>query len=163
MRFLARTALLTLLIPAASAAMAGTVEVSFVDPASFADTGASQRDQDANLQTLAKHLQSLGQRMLPADQVLKIEVLDVSLAGTVRRRGLGEVRVLRGGADFPTMHLRYTLQGGGVQRSGDEWVSDMTYTFARSVARYREPLYYEKRMLSDWFKDRFAGGHAPAG
>lgn len=163
MRTRAQTLLLSLLLPAASAAMAGTVEVTFVNPATFADAGIRQDEQDANLKMLDRYLQGLGQRLLPADQTLKIEVLDLSLAGTIRRRGRGDIRVLRGEADYPRIHLRYVLQGGGAQRSGDEWVSDLTYANGLTSAYRSEPLYYEKRMLANWFKDRFVDGHAPPG
>ena len=163
MRTRARTLLLSLLLSAGCTAMAGTVEVTFVNPASFADAGITQDDKDANLKMLDRYLQGLGQRLLPADQVLRIEVLDLSLAGTIRHRGRGDIRVLRGGADYPRVHLRYVLQGGGAPRSGDEWVSDLTYADGLASAYRSEPLYYEKRMLANWFKDRFVAGHAPAG
>lgn len=166
MRFRTRTALLAIVMPAASVAFAGTVEVSFVQPTSYVDAGSTKWDEDANLKALATHLQGLGQRLLPANQVLKVEVLDVDLAGTVRpaARGAAEVRVLRGGADYPRIHLQYTLQADGMApRSGKEWLTDLNYS--RGLARRgdSEPLYYEKRMLGDWFKARFVDGRAGGG
>ena len=165
MRLHARTLLVSCLIAGASTAMAGTVEVSFVDRQSYSDAGTSRWDEDTNLQVLARYLQNLGQRYLPADQVLKIEVLDVDLAGTVRpsRQG-GDVRVVRGKADFPRLHLKYAIEAGGkVQRTGDEWLSDLTYTGGLSSSYRDQPLYYEKRMIDAWFKARFVQGPAIAG
>jgi hypothetical protein len=163
MRIRARTLLLSFLLIVACAAAAGTVEVSFVNPASYIDAGGSPWDKDAKLQILQRHLQSLGQRLLPANQVLKVEVLDVDLAGNLqlnRIRG-EEVRVLRGKADFPRIHLKYTLEADGMaQGSGTEWVVDLDYAHGVPSRYDTEPLYYEKRMLETWFKARFVD-HRP--
>lgn len=153
-----------LLAAAAPAATAGTVAVSFVNAPSFEDAGTTSWEEQANLKALAEHLQGLGRRMLPPNQVLKVEVTDVDLAGSRRPTRLGsEIRVLRGGADWPRINLRYTLEVDGKPvRSGEERVADLDY--ARGISKYRESqsLYYEKRMLDDWFKARFADGNAAA-
>ena len=151
---------------AAGAAGAGTVNVSFVNAPSFEDAGTTSWEEQANLKALAAHLQGLGQRLLPANQALKVEVLDVDLAGLVRPgRDGSSVRVLRGGADWPRIKLRYVLEADGKTLSqGEEWVSDMNY--ARSVpSAYRDSqsLFYEKRMLDAWFKARFAEVKTAAG
>jgi hypothetical protein len=166
MRFRPRSVLLSILMPAASIAFAGTVEVSFVQPATYTDAGNTQWDEAANLKALAAHLQGLGQRLLPANQTLRVEVLDVDLAGSVRpaARGATQLRVVRGGADYPRIHLQYTLQAdGAAPRSGKEWLTDLNYS--RGVARRgeSEPLYHEKHMLDEWFKARFADGRAGGG
>ena len=166
MRFRAQTLLVSILLPAAAAAMAGTVEVSFVTGAVYTDAGSTRWDEDANLKALASHLQGLGQRLLPANQALKVEVLDVDLAGTVHpaRHGGGDLRVLRGNTDYPRIQLKYTLEtDGAAQRSGTEWITDMDYAHGVPRRRDSEPLYYEKRMLDRWFKDRFVDGRAGAG
>ena len=166
MRNRARTLLLSLLLPLASAAMAGGVEVAFVNARSFTDAGNSNWEQDANLLVLARHLQDLGQRLLPANQVLKVKVLDVDLAGTVRTlgHGLGDVRFMQEAADYPRIHLKYSLEAdGAVRASGEEWVIDLNY--ARSL-RHRpdaEPLRYERLMLDQWFRARFVEGQPAPG
>jgi hypothetical protein len=166
MRFRTRTLLLSFLLPVTAATIAGTAEVSFVNGASYTDAGTTKWDEDANLQALARHLQGLGQRLLAANQVLKVEVLDVDLAGTVRpaRHGAAELRVLRGAADYPRIHLKYTLEADGVvQGSGTEWLTDLNYARGLAGRRDSESLYYEKRMLDRWFNARFVEGRAGAG
>jgi hypothetical protein len=166
MQFRARTLLLSFLLPVTVATLAGTVEVSFVNGAIYTDAGSAKWDEEANLKALASHLQGLGQRLLPDNQVLKVEVLDVDLAGTVRpaRHGAGDVRVLRGAADYPRIHLKYKLEADGVAKgSGTEWVTDLDYAHSVPSWRDSEPLYYEKRMLDRWFKARFVDGRAGAG
>jgi len=153
---------LVLSLVAAGAAHAGTVTVSFTNSPShrFADAGATPWEEQSNLQSLARHLESLGQRYLPAQQTLKIEVLDVDLAGEMRlgkRPSVRELRVAKGSADWPRITVRYTLESNGkVLRSAEETIADMDYTHHLSSYRGDEPLHYEKRMLDEWFRTRFA-------
>jgi hypothetical protein len=157
MRLPIRILFASLLAAGACSAMAGSVSVSFVNTASFSDAGTTSWDEQANLKTLAVHLEKLGQRWLPVNQVLKVEVLDVDLAGALRsQRDGSQIRVLRGGADWPRITLRYTLEEAGkALRTGEEQVSDMTYAQGMSGHRDSTSLFYEKRMLDAWFKARF--------
>jgi hypothetical protein len=140
----------------AGVAQAGTVNVTFQQPTRFADAGDWRGDEDANLQELSRHFQALASR-LPANQSLSVEVLDVDLAGDVRpgRVSARDFRVLRGGADWPRMTLRYRLESGGtVLKSGEESIADMDYANRFRVKGQAETLYYEKRMIDDWFRAR---------
>lgn len=152
-RTLALAALVCAGLPAAQAA---GVKVSFVDADAYADAGNSRADREANLAALATHLSELGQRLLPADSQLEIEVLEVDLAGIVRPTRRGDIRVTNGGADWPRMTLRYRLvKDGQVQMEATERIADMHYTM--HIARsYHDSLPYERRMLNDWFRARFA-------
>lgn len=166
MRFTRAMLIVPVLAAAAFAADAGTVTVSFVTATTYADAGNGPRDGEENLMILAGHLYKLGQAGLPAGQVLKIDVLELDLAGTVvhtRARGRA-TRILMGGADWPQAHLRYTLEEGGrTIASGDEWVSDRDYLHGPMQKPDSGSLYYEKRMLGNWFRTRFVDGVAPAG
>ena len=146
------------LLAAVFAAAAGTVNVTFINASSYWDAGNSSWDEEANLKLLERHLQRLGQRLLPADHVLKLDVLQLDLAGTVRafHRADTRVRVVTGGADWPRIHLRYTLEADGKPlASGQEWVADLDYSRGVPGRVSNEDLYYEKRMLDMWFKARF--------
>lgn len=150
------------LIPAAAlcaaAASAGTVEVATQPTANYVDAGKTTWDAQSNVQTLTRYLQRLGKDLLPAGHVLKVELLDVDLAGTQ----FGDrARVVTGGADWPRIRLRYTLQAPGQPvRTAEEVVQDMNYT--RGLVGVRdEPLPYEKRMLRAWFRERFASPGQP--
>ena len=142
---------------AASAALAKPVDVSFVNPPGFSDAGSTAWERDANLLALAKHLQALGARHLSADQVLKVEVLDVDLAGSIRPwpRAGRDLRVVKGGADWPRITLRYSLEGGSKPGlSGEESLADLNYTRGFTGQRATRPLHYEEHMLDVWFKAR---------
>jgi hypothetical protein len=142
-----------------SAHAAGTVTVSFVDPDKYSDAANSQFERPATLKTLEAHLQYLGKRYLADGQTLSIEVLDVDLAGEMRpsRRTGTEIRIARGGADWPRMNVRYVLEGGGLpSQRGEERIADMDYQHHIPNYSSREPLRHEKQMLDAWFKAKFA-------
>ena len=148
---------------AATPVVAGVAELSFVDSARFADTGSTPWERQANLNTLTSHLQVLAKHHLGANQVLKIEVLNVDLAGEPQpsRRAGRDLRIVRGKADWPRIQLRYTLEAAGKPLlSGEETVADMDYSHGLQSDRYTEPLRYEKRMLEHWFKTRLIERHA---
>jgi Protein of unknown function (DUF3016) len=158
MRIPLRVLLFLLVAAALPAAVAGSVTVSFAKAGRFVDAGATPWEERANLDRLASHLQALGQRHLPQDQALKVEVLEVDLAGTLRpsRRAAGEVRIVRGRADWPSIGLRYTLEHDGkTLLSGEERLADLDYTHGIAAGRGSDPLHYEKHMLDAWFKARF--------
>jgi len=151
---------------AAAPAFAGPVEVTFVEADRYVDAGNTRWDERQNLQVLAMHLKSLGQRHLPADQSLSVEVLGLDLAGQMwPTRGGWEVRIVRGMADWPRMTVRYTLRdaNGQTLRQGQENIGDPGYTFRRAEVGPSDPLRHEKRMLDDWFRKGFAQAPARAG
>ena len=145
---------------AAGAAHAATVDVSLARSVRLTDAGASPWDEQETVDTLARHLERLGQRHLPAQQSLKIELLDVDLAGSTRlmRRSGQELRLLKGGADVPRITLRYTLMSDGrVLRSGEDVITDLDYLRRPLDDGYSsESLPHEKRLLDTWFRERFA-------
>lgn len=147
-------------IGVAPAASAATVEVSLRPDYRYLDAGTSRHDEAQNLQRLTRHLQQLGQQRLPADQTLQVQLVEVDLAGDTwpTHTSVHELRIARGGADFPRLTLRYALKGadGQVLRSGEDQLADMNYLRRPELSRSTDPLRYEKRMLDDWFRARFA-------
>jgi Protein of unknown function (DUF3016) len=143
--------LLLALLPAAAQA-AGRVEVAWIEPASYRDAGPTPWERERVLQALDAHL-GLWSRALPDGQTLRLEVTDLDLAGEIRPFAWHDTRVLRSGADWPQMSLRYTLQADGrTLKSGEARLSDMGYQFARRS----ETLGYEKAMIDRWFRQEFS-------
>ncbi|MGZ8288381.1 MAG: DUF3016 domain-containing protein [Telluria sp.] len=144
------------LLLAAGGVSAG-VTVTYTDPARFSDLPFPGWERDDVLKELTEHFHKLGAG-LPSGVNLNVEVIDVDLAGRVHPnfRGARDLRVMRGMADWPMIHLRYTVeQGGKVIASGDERVHDMTYLDRRSAPYFDgDALRYEKAMLDKWFKER---------
>lgn len=143
-------ALCAAVVPAAQAA--GTVDVQWLEPATYSDAGRNASDREGAMQALGAHLQKLA-RLLPDGQTLKIQITDLDLAGAIEPAGWHELRVLRGRADWPRMELRYALASGDrTLRSGQARLQDMGY----SMSPRSEALGYEKRMIDQWFKAEFA-------
>jgi len=147
-----------------AAAAEASVQVSFTAPEHYTDaemrrSAAEPTGLKTTLTGIESHLKALGERYLPADQVLKIEVLDIDLAGRYEpgRPFAYDVRVMRE-TEWPRIKLRYTLQNkaGTVLAQGEETLRDQNYL--HHVSNYRAPddLRYEKAMLDDWFQARLA-------
>jgi hypothetical protein len=128
------------------------VAVSYNHPEQFTDLPFSSWDRQAALDQLTGHFNQLG-KALPPGQDLKIDVLDVDLAGREYPRAGRELRVLRGSADWPRMVLHYSLESNGsVIRSGTAQLTDMSYL--GHIKRYVDgtALRYEKQMIDDWWE-----------
>jgi hypothetical protein len=142
------------------AAHAG-VTVTFVEPDRFTDVGRFSRSADSAqvMKDLEGHLVKLGQRLPPGHNVA-IEVLDIDLAGEERlgAGGASDIRIQRGGADWPSMRVRYTLERDGRRETREERISDMSYQQRVQPVSPTETLPHEKRMLTAWFRDRFEAG-----
>jgi len=134
------------------------VTVSFVKPDSYTDTGRFGREAGAAIQEIEAHLKYLGERYLPPGQILKIEVLDIDLAG---RRPFSirlnpDTRILEGKADWPSIKLHYVLESGRrVLDERQENVADMGYLLHPKGKYATQSFPHEKRMLDEWFRQRF--------
>jgi hypothetical protein len=135
---------------------AGQVEVKFTKPEQFSDAGRGTFERERTMNSLREHFGTYAAR-LPDAQTLRVEVMDVDLAGEQSPLRLHDTRVLRGRADWPHIKLRWSLEEGGrTLKSGDEHLSDMHYFFGlRSAEKYGD-LPYERRMLDQWFRDKVA-------
>jgi hypothetical protein len=152
-----RLALASALVFAAGAAGAA-VTVTYVAPEKYADVPRDSTARDSMMNDLTDHFTWLG-TALPPGQDLRIEVLDIDLAGREEpsARVVRDVRVMRGGADWPRMRLRFSVeQNGQVLKSGEAQLSDMDYM--AKVNRYSEdqPQRYEKQMIDRWFEKNIA-------
>lgn len=157
--------LLSALALAAGTAYAGTAEVRFVDPADMTDLATNKGDERETIQALTRHVERLAQA-LPSDQLLRVDVLDVDLAGRSipsARRG-DRIRIVRNGADSPSIHLRWTLQARGqVLRTGEDRLTQLDYLHHGLASdRTSTPLYDEKKLLDEWFSREFAQKQADA-
>lgn len=137
---------------------AASVTVTFTQPEKYTDMPYNAVDKQMIMDDLHKHFDQLG-ATLPTGQDLRIEVLDIDLAGRIEpiARASRDMRVLRGGADWPVITLRYSLESaGGVLKSGQERIADMVYLQGYNHYGAGENLRYEKQMLDRWFKKTLA-------
>lgn len=137
------------------------VSVSFVDPGHYTDASLYGRDGAAGRvpaeREIAQTLTRLGERYLRPSQTLAIWITDIDLAGRFEpwRPLAVDVRFMRE-ITWPRIKLRYVLtEPGEPPRSGDETVRDQTYLMHPAI-HTGETMPYEKAMLADWFRARFA-------
>jgi hypothetical protein len=150
------------LVVATGPAAAATAEVNFVDPDGYADPGGKGglRDvptRETVFREIRAHLSDLAQRNLPADQLLKIDVVEIDIAGRreILRTGGEDVRIYDD-ISPPKIVLRFTLSAGGrVVDSGEERLSNPTYLNTLGRASSGDPIRYERPMLTKWFMARF--------
>ena len=147
-------ALAALASPAALAA--GAVKVNFVQPEKFADIGYGSLDRERTLRALGDYLKSLGGPRLADGHTLDVEITNIDLAGETRVTPKGDLRVMRGRADWPRIDLSYTLRAGEtVLKSGQAKLADMAYLSGRRTSELQTEFGHEKRMLKNWFDETF--------
>lgn len=150
-------ALASMVLMASGSAFAG-VTVSYLQPETYSDLPFASWERKDVLDELTEHFQKLSEA-LPAGVDLKVEVLDIDLAGRLHHRRANEIRVMSSnGADWPIIHLRYAVvQNGAVIASGEERLRDMMYLDKlRNRYSSSDPLRYEKRMIDEWFTKKIA-------
>lgn len=137
------------------------VDVTFVHPEHYSDAALRSGRAEASaalLDDIRRHLERLGARYLEPAQVLKVDVLDIDLAGRFEpwRPLSSDVRVMRA-VDWPRIDVRYTLEEGGrILVHAQESIADLNYQMRPAARLSSDPLRYEKAMLDDWFRTRFA-------
>lgn len=144
---------------AASGLASAAATVTYADLDKMTDVPRFRVDRESMVYQLNEHFNHLAEK-LPAGQELKVEVLDIDLAGDVFPRvPVQDIRVMKGRADWPRIELRYTIeQNGQVVKSGGGTVADMNYLMGYNS--YRNEIYsHEKQMLDDWFKKEVLAAH----
>ncbi len=129
------------------------VTVSYTHPERFSDLPIAVADREQVFKELDAHFAKLA-ATLPPGVDMKVEVRDLDLAGRMHftHRQIGEIRVLNGGADWPTMTLHYSLERDGkIIASGDEHLKNLAYLDRANRYASGDTLRYEKQMIDDWF------------
>jgi hypothetical protein len=134
------------------------VKVTFANAAHYTDGSRYDASATAAIRT---HLQRLAARYLDRGDTLAISVLDLDLAGyDLSSRGPNHLRVLNG-ATPPKIRLRYRLERNHkVIAAGEDALSDPFYLSNASTVASSDTFKYEKALLDDWFRKRFATGRS---
>jgi len=138
---------------------AASSEVTWTDYKSYRDIepGNDGRKQfrERTFRDLEKHFAKLA-ATLPEDQVLKIDVTDVDLAGDTNAAGIHRTRIVKQ-IYSPRMNFSYQLldADGKVIQSEEVVVKDMNFMSGTSLKYRNKSLGYEKKMLDDWFEKTF--------
>jgi hypothetical protein len=148
---------------------AATVDMAFKDPQNYRDIEPTDEGeiifQSEIFAKLQHYMQSLAQR-LPDEQILRITVTDMDLAGRVLPAnflGFGnihnadsDVRVVKA-TDRPSMKFNYTLvdQAGALLKQGQVDLDDENFIIRENRQRLTTTLRNEKYLLKNWFDDAF--------
>lgn len=153
-----RSLLTGLLLGAIASCAYATVTITSGDPDRFTDASDRNTDPHDVVASLKRHLEALGQRYLAPDSSLTIRFLDIDRAGRPFRDLPMELRIVNGKADQPCIELEWALGAPATAAPMHrERVCDSE--FLRPVGpgySEHDPLVYEKRMLEEWFRMRFA-------
>ena len=154
--------LLGLAVAAGSLPARAEVAVTFDHPERYTDAAlysdrAGVRARQPAMDGIRQHLEHLGTRYLRPGQTLRIEVLDIDLAGRFEpwRPFASDVRFMRE-VTWPRITVRYSLEEGGKVRSAaTETIVDQNYLSQVGGYFQSDSLRYEKAMLDNWFRARF--------
>ncbi len=139
-------------------------KLTFVDPEDFTDisiNGASDRASgDIIFSELGRHLAMLAKRHLASGQTLVVTMHDIDLAGVIepwRGPDYGRVRYIRD-THPPRLVFDYQLldADGQVVQEGSEKLTNLTFRYQITPPLGDQTCYFEKQLLTDWMRERFA-------
>ena len=139
---------------------AGPVDVSWNDPATFAELRYSINRCDAArggwLTDLAMHVREKAERRLAPGERLALTIVDVDRAGDYepgQNAALYDTRILRD--IYPprmTIQFRHYGAGGTVVAEGERKLTDLGYMTGVNPIHSSDPLRFEKRMIDTWLR-----------
>lgn len=138
---------------------AATVEVVWTEPDNYRDIypgeESRKRFRERTFASFDKHFNKLAEK-LPADQILKINMLDVDLAGDTHIGGIKRIRIIKD-LYFPRLKFSYQLFDAKNKElnSGEINLKDMSFMSGVRLRYRNESLGYEKNMLDEWFDETF--------
>ncbi len=137
--------------------IAGDVEIKWDHPNKFTDiqpdsSSTRKKYQQHVFKVLGTHLEKLGADGLPQGYHLKITVKNVDLAGYIDF-GNGNLQRIVRDVDFPRIKLTFQLvKDHKLVKEGKANLKDMSFLHRVNKINNNEAFYYEKRLLSEWFK-----------
>jgi len=142
-----------------SEANAAKVEVQWNNPDKYRDINPGDNNRKAFqarvFKNFEKHFSKLAAK-LPADQILKININDLDLAGDVHHGGISRIRIVTE-LFFPRMKFSYQLFNADKTLADSDEINlkDMSF-MTGSILRYRNDAFgYDKRMIDNWFNSKF--------
>ncbi len=160
MRRLLPKCLFILYILVLAAPAHAVIEVAFIKPAGYSDAAVKGGPFGSGslgvVNAIRNHLMDLGNNNLSPSEGLRIEVLDIDLAGRYEWwRFPFDKRVMRKGS-VPSIDVRYIYYVDGKKvDEREEQITDTEYLQSAAADNSGDALRFEKAMLDRWFRDRF--------
>jgi len=138
------------------------IQVTFVDPEKFTDFTSEYLGRDSGREHLSeefrKHIEWLGNQLLPEGQRLEVRFVDIDLAGDFepwRGPQYDDIRIVK---DLypPRVDLEFRLLAadGSVVREGRRELRDLGFMMSTAMPQ-SDPLRHDKALLSDWMRREF--------
>ncbi len=140
---------------------AASSEVTWGDYKKFRDVDSGNEGRksfrERTFKNLEKHFAKMAEK-LPEEQIVKVTVTDVDLAGDTHIAGIRRTRIVKN-LYFPRMNFSYQLIDANGKEIKAETVElkDMNFMSGSNLRYRNKPLGYEKKMLDNWFYEAFAG------
>jgi hypothetical protein len=147
------------LVSVSSVASAATSEVTWTDYEKYTDIRSGNESRkhfrERTFYNFEKHFTKLAKK-LPEDQVLKINVTNVDLAGDTNAGGIDQLRIVKD-IYFPRMNFTYQLlnSDGSEVSAAKVALKNMSFMMGGNLRYRNDSLGYEKYMLDDWFFKTF--------
>lgn len=134
-------------------AVAQQVQMNWVEPANYADVKSAagyQKLHEAHVfKHIGRHFDKMARMTLPEGVTLKVNVVDLDLAGYVYPLAARQLS----SSDEPKIKFEYqVLDGNRVIQSDLVELADPKYLFRVKMGKRSESYRFEKRMITEWFK-----------
>ena len=146
-------------MPFSALAYAATAEITWTNYEKYRDihSGNSSRKsfRERLFSHFEKHFNQLAKK-LPDNQVLKIQITDLDLAGDVYDGGLDRIRVVKP-LYSPRMNFSYQLEtiDSSEVDTAEVKLNDLNFMINNRLRYRHDFIGYEKKMLDDWFFKTF--------
>lgn len=134
-------------------ALAQQAQVNWVEPANYTDVKSAagyQKQHEAHVfKHLGKHFNKMARMTLPEGVTLKVNVVDLDLAGYVYPLSVRQLSE----SEEPKIKFEYqVLNGDQVIKSELVELKDPRYLSKIKMGKINEAYRFEKRMITEWFK-----------
>ncbi len=142
-----------------TAIFSAELETDWVQVETYDDIRAGEQSrlgfQEQIIKTLNKHFITLANR-LPVYHTLKLNVLNIDLAGEINYYGSRQVRTFKD-LYFPRVSLSYQLldESNQVIKSGTANIKNVNFMNSISQRYKNQFLGHEKAMIDKWFEEEF--------
>lgn len=154
------------LVMSSSQSLGANVQVNFPNPDRYTDVDRFSDESTRAMKSISETLMRLGNRHLSPNASLRVDVIDIDLAGRLipSARTGKDIRVQGGYANPASIRLHYVLEENGrVMTEKEETIHGLAYQRTINTRHSNEAFTHEKTMLEQWFGQSFAARTATSG
>lgn len=140
-------------------AHSASVEIKFTDPDKYVDIRSGEKNDSSFRENvfynIEKQLKKLAKN-LPEDQLLKLEVTDIDLAGDTLIGGINRIRIVKQMYP-PRIKFNYQLveKDKSIIAQGEENIRNTSFMTNQGLRYKSDAFGFEKQLLENWFDKTF--------